>query len=336
MRARVVMVAAALAALLLGLLWARPAARLRTAPRLLISPTVLRADGYDRAILFIEARTDVAPRISIVENSHDATVEEVAATGTGWQARIRAGVLPGHMILRVETPGFAAATAELHSQPVTGDSIGDGTPDVLRLNDERDERAFRRWFTFLAEIQYFQKTGARPAEINDCAALIRYAYREALRQHDGRWAADTHLPFVPGMESVARYQYPYTPLGPAIFHAGNGKYAEFADAQTLQRANTFFITRDLARALPGDLLFYKQDSDHMPFHSMIYLGESQIERGAEKYVVYHTGPDNDGPGEIRRLTLTELLHFPEAEWRPLASNPAFLGVFRWNILRKTS
>ena len=32
----------------------------------------------------------------------------------------------------------------------------------------------------LAEAQYFQPPAARPPEINDCAALIRYAYREAL------------------------------------------------------------------------------------------------------------------------------------------------------------
>ena len=74
----------------------------------------------------------------------------------------------------------------------------------------------------------------------------------------------------------------------------------------------------------------------MPFHSMIYLGESQIVKGAERYLVYHTGPDAAGPGEIRRPTVAELLHFPEPDWRPLPDNPRFLGVFRWNILRTTS
>ena len=68
-------------------------------------------------------------------------------------------------------------------------SAADGIPDALRLDDPRDEQAFRRWFTFLAEAQYFQPPPSRPAEINDCAALIRYAYREALRKHDGPWSA---------------------------------------------------------------------------------------------------------------------------------------------------
>ena len=323
-------------AILLGLLWARPASHATAPPRLSLVPATLRADGYDAATLRIEGRTTAQPRITIPDNPHGATVEDLAATDTGWQARIRAGVLPGRMILRVEVPGLPAATAEVTSQPVTTTSAGDGTPDYLRLEDDRDQRAFRGWFTFLAEIQYFQQPDARPPEISDCAALIRYAYREALRMHDDRWAADAHLPFVPGIESVARYQYPYTPLGAALFQIGDGRFAQFADAQTLQRLNTFFVTRDLGRALPGDLLFYRQDSDHMPFHSMIYLGESQVEKSATRYVVYHTGPDDSGPGEIRRLSLPELLHFPEPEWRPLPSNPAFLGVFRWNILRKMS
>ena len=39
------------------------------------------------------------------------------------------------------------------------------------------------------------------------------------------------------------------------------------------------------------------------------------------------------PGEIRRLTVEELMRFPQPEWRPIAANPSFLGVSRWNILR---
>ena len=74
----------------------------------------------------------------------------------------------------------------------------------------------------------------------------------------------------------------------------------------------------------------------MPFHSMIYLGASQVGKDAERYLVYHTGPDSDSPGEIRRPTTDELRRFPEPQWRPLPDNPRFLGVYRWNTLRKTS
>jgi uncharacterized protein YfaT (DUF1175 family) len=97
----------------------------------------------------------------------------------------------------------------------------------------------------------------------------------------------------------------------------------------LQRLNTHSVGRDPARAMPGDLLFFRQESGRLPFHSMIYLGASTFERDGARYVVYHTGPG----GEMRRLTTDELLQFPEPEWRPRASNPVFLGVYRWNILR---
>ena len=74
----------------------------------------------------------------------------------------------------------------------------------------------------------------------------------------------------------------------------------------------------------------------MPFHSMIYLGESAIAKDGARYVVYHTGPQGSDPGEIRRLKLPELLHFQEPQWRPVAANCNFLGVYRWNILREAS
>ena len=308
-------------------------------------PLRLVADGYDSATLTIDGPSTSAPAIAI-EPAQAATVRDVTATAHGWQAQIRAGVIPGIVTVRVQFPGRPPSIARLVTDLDAADSAGDGTPDFLRLDDPDDQRAFRRWFTFLAETQYFEPAERRPAEIVDCAALIRYAYREALRAHDGNWATDAHLTVAPGIASIAKYQYPYTPLGAGLFRvksggfqAGDltdGAFAQFADAKTLQLRNTHFVTREVERAQPGDLLFYRQDSEHMPFHSMIYLGASQMERGAGRYLVYHTGPDADGPGEIRRPALDELRRFPDADWRPLPDNPRFLGVYRWNILRKTT
>ena len=51
-------------------------------------------------------------------------------------------------------------------------------------------------------------------------------------------------------------------------------------------------------------------------------------------VVYHTGPNKQGKGEMRRLLVSDLLHHPDARWRPLPENTNFLGVYRWNILRE--
>jgi uncharacterized protein YfaT (DUF1175 family) len=226
------------------------------------------------------------------------------------------------------------------------DAFSDGTPDFLRLGPD-DERIFRRWFTFLAEAQYFQPPPSRPVEIVDCAALIRYAYREALRAHDVRWAAEAQLPLLNASDSIQAYRYPQWALGPNLFRivegpfepadVKNGAFAQFADVKTLGKYNTHRISRDVARALAGDLLLYRQESDHPAFHSMIYVGFSQIgkaQAGGPRYVVYHTGPEATDPGIIRRLTIDELLHYPEPEWRPIPANPRFLGVYRWNILRK--
>jgi hypothetical protein len=94
----------------------------------------------------------------------------------------------------------------------------------------------------------------------------------------------------------------------------------------------------LGRAEPGDLILYEQDTGAEPYHSMIYLGKSQLQPNDQQYVVYHTGPTHtahgESPGEIRRLTVEELVHFPQAAWRPDQENPAFLGIYRWNILRR--
>ena len=89
----------------------------------------------------------------------------------------------------------------------------------------------------------------------------------------------------------------------------------------------------MSRARPGDLLFFRQDGGDMPFHAMIFLGRSQVEPDSEQFVVYHTGPDGKYAGRDRRLSVAQLLNYPDARWRPVPSNPAFLGVYRWNILR---
>jgi uncharacterized protein YfaT (DUF1175 family) len=321
--------------LFIGFVWGRSTfARRHPLPlKVSVTPRQLLADGHDIATIESDPRPS---RITVVAGAHRASIEE--------DARIRAGILPGRVQIRMEAPGFLPATLELRTTLQTSDRHSDGTPDFLRLDDDHDQQAFRRWFTFLAEAQYFQPPEARPAEINDCAALIRYAYREALRNHDGAWAASVELPLIPALDSIGKYEYPYTPLGPALFRVrsgpfrpsdlDDGTFAQFADVRTLQRLNTHFVTRDLSRAVPGDLLFFRQLSEHMPFHSMIFLGRSRIGRGSAQYVLYHTGPTGDDPGEIRRLTAEELLHFPEPQWRPLSTNPSFLGVYRWNILER--
>jgi uncharacterized protein YfaT (DUF1175 family) len=235
-----------------------------------------------------------------------------------------------------------------------GDRFGDGTPDFLRLTDPADQATFRRWFTRIAEAQASRPRAGVPAEIVDCASLLRYSYREALKRHDESWFQTTgiEVPAPPG--EIRAWSYPHSPLGSALFRVrpgsfvpedvSNGAFAQFADAKTLVERNAYFVSRDVGAALPGDLLFYRQFGQSSPWHSMIV-----VRSGAVAEVVYDTGPDHSHPprghgpvrgdpgqpGEIRRVLLSELLDHPQPQWRPLPGNPNFLGVYRWNILRGT-
>ena len=309
-----------------------------------LSPTELAADGFSATELRVSS-SDGRQLHGLqfkVDDPHRAAVESVTVEGDTVTASLRTGVLPGETKVRIAAPRFATQEIALRTTLDTGDTIGDGTPDFLRLHDPSDHVAFRRWFTLLAEAQYFRGR-ALPSEIDDCAALLRFAYREALRPHDAAWARRIALPVPASASDIQQYQYPYTPLAAALFRVRggtfevsdlrDGAFAQFADVETLWRHNTHFLGRDLHRARPGDLLFFRQDGHRMPFHAMIFLGQSQIEPGNEQFVVYHTGPSGRSSGEIRRVPLAQLLNYPDARWRPLSDNPGFLGVYRWNILR---
>jgi uncharacterized protein YfaT (DUF1175 family) len=248
---------------------------------------------------------------------------------------LRTSVLPGSIVLASGTSFLTITTTA-----VVNDSSHDGTPDFLRLESPADREAFSKWFTFLAEAQFIRVP--LPREIGDCAALIRYAYRETLSVHNDAWVDTAHLPEIPSIPAVQKYTYPFTPLGANLFRihpgnytpadTGNGNFAQFADAETLVRFNAHFISKDVEQAQPSDILLYRQFDANMPFHTMIYLGPSQLERTPGPYVVYHTGPIHGKPGEVRRPTLSELQSHPDPRWRPFPANSNFLGIYRWNIL----
>ncbi len=217
-------------------------------------------------------------------------------------------------------------------------STVDGTPDWMRLHAQSDRQAFRRWFTVIADRAADTPPAKLPAEITDCASLIRYAYREALRLHDDRWYAQFPADSVPALTSVQQWAYPNTPLGPNLFRTRpgpfqpddltNGTFREFADAKTLHSTNAYLLGRDLRLARPGDLIFYRVLETDSQYHSMIITGEHG------EWVVYNTGPDHGHHGEMRRVLLVDLLHHPDPRWRPEPANPNWLGVYRWNILRE--
>ncbi|HKV24647.1 MAG TPA: DUF1175 family protein [Candidatus Acidoferrum sp.] len=250
--------------------------------------------------------------------------------------------------LPVSSPAPAPRFNSYRSLPNSDDRFADGIPDFLRLDAPSDQETFRRWFVLIAEFQALRPPQDVPAEIDDCAALLRYSFRNALRTHDAAWYRETEIEPPAAIPSLEKYRYPHTPLGAALFRIrpgsflpedlANGTFAEFADAKTLKDFNTFFVSRDIRTARPGDILFYRQLEQNSPFHSMIFVGRSPwlVDGGPEKgadVVVYHTGPIDGGPGEVRRLSIADLLQHPSPRWRPVSGNSNFLGVFRWNILR---
>jgi uncharacterized protein YfaT (DUF1175 family) len=332
------------------------AAHRRTGPATLILTVdhdLLPANGYEDVRVTAKSSDGRELRAVTWRVTRGKALAEVESGNNS--AVLQGGVTPGDVELVAEASGLKPARIDLRLALDPSDEIGDGTPDFLRLQDAADRIAFRRWFTFLAESTYFQKEDKRPKEINDCAALIRYAYREALHGHDGSWASEWHLEHLPTAASVRKYDYPHTALGPNIFRTrpgsfepndvGDGVFAEFADAETLRRFNTHFVSRDLRAARPGDLIFFRQSGQRMPFHTMIYLGPSQFDDESdsrpEAWLIYHTGPSQNGSshedrGELRRVTVGDLMQHPYARWRPVPQNAAFLGVYRWNILREAN
>src|SRR5881392_3861910 len=63
------------------------------------------------------------------------------------------------------------------------DSDNDGIPDVVELRTYQDRDSFRRWFTLIAENQFYRLSDQWNDDQRDCAGLARFAMREALRHH---------------------------------------------------------------------------------------------------------------------------------------------------------
>lgn len=203
-------------------------------------------------------------------------------------------------------------------------------PAQVRLADESDRAAFRAWFVLLAETQF-----ERPvSEVTDCAALVRFAFREALRAHTPEWARQVGLPFAPHFPDV-RSSPKVTPAGWPLFrvNAAPLQYAEFADARTLVALNAVPVGRDLTYARPGDLLYFRQPGQQQPDHLMVVIGRSAYDEDGADWVVYHTGPSAEAAGEVRKTRLATLAVHPAPRWRPVAANPQFVGVFRLAALQ---
>ena len=225
------------------------------------------------------------------------------------------------------------------------DGDHDGIPDGAELRTFNDRESFRRWFTWIAEMQFYNLSNEWNSEQRDCAGLVRFAWRESLRKHDRAWYQRMGENYDPVASDVG-VSLTSEPLGEKLFRTvpGNyssgdiaaGKFSEFADAQTLQMFNAVFVGRDRQLAQPGDLLFFHQPwVQKYPYHVMIFLGEPRLaSEGARDWVVYHTGSSPQDAGEVKKVRLAVLDQHPNKRWRPISGNPNFLGFYRLKILNQ--
>lgn len=224
------------------------------------------------------------------------------------------------------------------------DSDEDGLPDAVELHSFDDRANFRRWFAGIAEMQFYRLSDEWNPEQRDCAGLVRFAWREALRRHDRAWFQRLGEGYEAWAPDVRAYSLERNPLGEKLFRTDFGsfkendlkesKFSEFADARTLLNYNSTFVSRDRRRAQPGDLLFFHQPwVQKFPYHVMIFLGRPRhATEGASDWVVYHTGASPTDEGTVKKVRLAVLDQHPDKRWRPVETNHNFLGFYRLRIL----
>ena len=225
------------------------------------------------------------------------------------------------------------------------DSDNDGLPDAAELQSFMDRENFRQWFTLIAENQFYHLSDQWNTEQRDCAGLVRFAWREALRRHDRAWFQKMGPAYQTVAPDVKSFDLDHNPAGEKIFRTDfgsfaetdirNGRFSEFADARTLKNFNVVFVSRDRREAQPGDLLFYYQPwVQKFPYHVMIFLGQARIvTNGAQDWVVYHTGSSPVDEGTVKKVELSVLDQHPDPRWRPVERNRNFLGFYRLKILQ---
>ena len=227
---------------------------------------------------------------------------------------------------------------------ISSDGDSDGIPDAAELRSFSDRGIFRRSLTGIAEMQFYQLSNHWNPEQRDCSGLVRFAWREALRRHDRAWFRKMGPGYEQLVLDTSAARLDQTPLGEQIFRTDfgsykgsdlvEGKFSEFADARTLKNFNTKYIGRDRRLAQPGDLIFYHQPwVQKFPYHVMIFLGESRVTAAdARDWVVYHTGASSTDAGTVKKVGLSVLDQHPNKRWRPVESNPNFLGFYRLKVL----
>ncbi len=179
--------------------------------------------------------------------------------------------------------------------------------------------AFRAWFTRIVREQL--RRGPNPRWTHrDCAGLIRFATREALRPHDARWRQANGL-----AQAVLPPDVHLDPSQTELLHGwrdAQNRVRPFARAIQIVQHNSVYVGHDINAAQAGDLLFYDQGDDQ---HLMIWLGAA---------IAYHNGSTSPQDSGLRLLTPEDLLHWKDTRWLPTLDNPNFAGIYRFTFLAR--
>jgi uncharacterized protein len=296
----------------------------RPQPGLHSSIEKYRADGISGGVVVC---TYVSPEDSVEGPLGDSgAISIVARERSGREEKIffKSTMHGGKVMFRLKD----GTALYLTFYELSSDIDNDGFPDEAELTDEADRSAFTGWFVRIAESQFLKRNYSWNANERDCAGLIRYAYREALKVHDEQWQRRSGIVVDKNLPDVRRFNYPGVPrLGVKIFKTRKGRaddaktFGSFADAATLLQYNVTFVSRRISDARKGDLLFFNLESAESPYHSMIVTDTRD-----DMTLVYHTGRGDI----VKRVSLSYL-----KESGPFAvdeSNSRFLGIYRFNIL----
>ncbi|MBM9577536.1 DUF1175 family protein [Leptospira sp. 201903070] len=280
------------------------------------------ADGKSIAVLTITNPYFGTPDSFQWDEKKDSSLKLLSLENSGSKQILRliAGYKPGKQFLHTQLG--TVVEIELFSRE--GDWDEDGFPDLSELRSEEDRRAFREWFVQIALSQYLKETGSWNVQERDCSGLIRFSYKEALKNHDLSWQKKNGILLDKNIPDVREFQYPDIPsIGINLFRTGLKTFGAFADAESLEKYNTSFVSKNLESGLAGDILFFREDRGNgTNFHSMILVEENK----KNPLLLYHTG-SHRGIQLIRSKELNKSNRFS-----PEPSNPSFLGIHRFRIL----
>ncbi|MFO7881651.1 MAG: DUF1175 family protein [Kosmotogaceae bacterium] len=248
----------------------------------------------------------------------------------------RMQIIKQEALLKVVYSGFKNIVKEIKFRfQGWNDTNNNSFPDAVELNETNSKR-FRIWFVNIAVLQAVNNSNYWSENERDCSGLIRFAYKEALKDHDENWISSMGFNRkewkeltgidLSKLEDVRSYNYPNVPvIETRLFLTESGQFLAYADAYNLLRHNTDYVSKNVEEAEPGDVLFF-HFPDPSTFHSMIFTGEG---------LVYHTGPvSEEDVGKVKLWLLDDYLRLMPIQWLPVKENPFFLGFYRFKILNK--